>query len=118
MRPTLKQIERAVNIRFGLVPGILHTDARGRDVARPRQIHMFLAKEMLGTGWKSLGRYWGKDHTTAMFAFRRITGLLQTDLYLARQVEGCRDVLARLQSCEAVETIYRQPIYQQISLPQ
>ncbi len=53
---------------------------RARNIARPRQLAMFLAKEYTHLSLPQIGdRFGGRDHTTVLHACRKITELLQTD---------------------------------------
>ena len=54
---------------------------------------MFLAREMTGLSLPRLGTHFARDHTTILHAVRRITRLMADDPALAREVEGCRELL-------------------------
>ncbi len=94
MRQTLADIETAVCARFGLTRLELMGMRRARAVARPRQIAMFLAREMTGLSLPRLGTHFARDHTTILHAVRRITRLMEQDTAFAREVEGCRELLS------------------------
>ena len=66
-------------------------------MARPRQIAMFLAREMTGLSLPRLGTHFARDHTTILHAVRRITRLMEQDPAFADAVQGCRELLARRQ---------------------
>jgi len=65
-------------------------------VARPRQVAMYLAKQLTPRSLPEIGRrFGGRDHTTVIHAVRRIEKLRQTDAeldadvrLLIRQLEG------------------------------
>jgi chromosomal replication initiator protein len=69
---------------------------RVRTIARPRQIAMFLAKQLTPRSLPEIGRrFGGRDHTTIMHGVRRIEELMTTDSQMAddlqllrRQLEG------------------------------
>lgn len=50
-----------------------------RTYALQRQIAMFLCSELTGKSFIKIGRAFNRDHTTAMYAKRKIKGLLETD---------------------------------------
>lgn len=50
-----------------------------RTYALQRQIAMFLCSELTGKSFIKIGREFNRDHTTAMYAKRKIKGLLETD---------------------------------------
>jgi chromosomal replication initiator protein len=62
---------------------------RAREVARPRQVAMYLAKEMTPRSLPEIGRrFGGRDHTTVMHAIRQIKRLRFEDAELERTI--CR----------------------------
>lgn len=88
--PTLRDIEAAVCARFGLTPEILRGPKKHRGIARPRQIVMFLAREMTPLSYPRIGAHFNRDHTTVLFAQRRITELIEKKPKLAEYVKECR----------------------------
>jgi chromosomal replication initiator protein len=53
----------------------------------PRQVSMYLAKEMTGLSYPQIGRgTGGRDHSTVVHAHRKIEGLIKTNKRLASQV--------------------------------
>ena len=91
----LGDIENAVAARFGLTREAMRCLPRARAVARPRQIAMFLAREITDHSLPRIGRHFGRDHTTVLHAVRRIKRLTAEDPRIAAEVEGCRELLAR-----------------------
>ena len=58
----------------------LHSRKRSRQIARPRQMAMALAKELTSMSLPEIGdAFGGRDHTTVLHAQRKIKALLQTD---------------------------------------
>jgi len=58
----------------------LHSRKRSRQIARPRQMAMALAKELTPMSLPEIGdAFGGRDHTTVLHAQRKIKALLQTD---------------------------------------
>lgn len=97
----LGDIENAVAARFGLTREAMRCLTRARAVARPRQIAMFLAREITDHSLPRIGRHFGRDHTTVLHAVRRIQKLAAKDPRIAAEVEGCRELLARAHEMEA-----------------
>ena len=95
MKPDIADVERAVAARFNLTRDQMLGLTRARAVSRPRQIAMFLAREMTGLSLPRIGRHFARDHTTVLHACRRIRALAAKDAGLADAVEGCREILAR-----------------------
>jgi chromosomal replication initiator protein len=68
---------------------------RARQIARPRQIAMFLAKNLTSLSYPEIGRNFGnRDHTTIMHAVRKIEELMETDAALADDVSLLKSILA------------------------
>lgn len=90
LAPTLRDIEAAVCARFGLTPEILRGPKKQRGIARPRQIVMFLAREMTMLSYPRIGAHFNRDHTTVLFGERRIRELITQKPKLADYVKECR----------------------------
>ncbi len=92
----IDDIHRAVINHFKISKTELLSTRRHRSIARPRQIAMFLAKELTTRSLPEIGRcFGGKDHTTVLYAVRRIKTLMKDDAELARIVEILRNSLRR-----------------------
>ena len=90
LAPTLRDIEAAVCARFGLTPEILRGPKKQRGIARPRQIVMFLAREMTMLSYPRIGAHFNRDHTTVLSGERRIRELMEKKPKLADYVKECR----------------------------
>ncbi len=89
---TVDIIQKAVAEHYALKQADLISERRARAVARPRQVAMWLAKQITTRSLPDIGRrFGGRDHTTVLHAVRRIEALKQEDPALARDV----DVLLR-----------------------
>mgnify|MGYP001317678911 FL=1 len=67
---------------------------RVRTVARPRQIAMYLAKQMTSRSLPEIGRrFGGRDHTTIMHGVRKIEELRGADSGLAEDIDLLRRLL-------------------------
>jgi chromosomal replication initiator protein len=72
----------------------MHSPRRARRVARPRQIAMYLSRELTSRSLPDIGkRFGGRDHTTVLHACRRIEDLRRTDPALEQEVEFLRRIL-------------------------
>lgn len=91
-RVTVDQIQKAVAEHYQLKQADLISERRARVVARPRQVAMWLAKQITTRSLPDIGRrFGGRDHTTVLHAVRRIEGLKAEDPMIARDL----DVLLR-----------------------
>ena len=88
--PSLRDIEAAVCARFGLTVEQLRGPGRVRGIARPRQIIMYLAREMTVLSYPRIGAYFHRDHTTVLWGERRIRQLMVEKPKLAAYVRECR----------------------------
>ncbi len=94
-------IQTAVCLEFGVAQIEMTSDRRAKDVARPRQVAMYLAKRLTRKSLPAIGRCFAKkDHTTVMWAVNRITALITEDPVFALRVTALE---ARLISPELVE---------------
>ncbi|MGZ8363372.1 MAG: chromosomal replication initiator protein DnaA, partial [Caulobacteraceae bacterium] len=91
-RITVDDIQRAVSERFSLSRADLLSPRRTQSVARPRQIGMWLCKQLTSRSLPDIGRrFGGKDHTTVLHAIRRIDQLRGDDA----QIMADSDALMR-----------------------
>lgn len=89
---TVDQIQKTVAEHYSLKQADLISERRARAVARPRQVAMWLAKQITTRSLPDIGRrFGGRDHTTVLHAVRRIEALKAEDPVIARDV----DVLLR-----------------------
>ena len=62
---------------------------RSRSVAFPRQICMYLARDLTGHSLEEIGGYFGgRDHTTVLHAYRNIDNLCDNDEKVRKMVNG------------------------------
>ncbi len=91
---TIGEIQRRVAERYSMRIGDMVSARRARAVARPRQVAMYLAKQLTGSSLPEIGKKFGnRDHTTVMHACSRITELMQSDSVLAEDVDLLRKLL-------------------------
>jgi chromosomal replication initiator protein len=77
----------------------LHSKERSRRVARPRQVAMYLSRELTMRSLPEIGRRFGdRDHTTVLHACRRIAELCGTDTVLKQEVDFLKQVLSKPKS--------------------
>ncbi|HEX3700560.1 MAG TPA: chromosomal replication initiator protein DnaA [Phenylobacterium sp.] len=89
---TVDMIQKTVAEHYNLKQADLISERRARAVARPRQVAMWLAKQITTRSLPDIGRrFGGRDHTTVLHAVRRIEQLKGEDPSIARDV----DVLLR-----------------------
>ena len=66
----------------------MHSSRRSRNIARPRQIAMFLSKNLTTRSLPEIGRkFGGRDHTTVIHAIKKVNELVKNDSSLAEDIE-------------------------------
>ncbi|MBI3455371.1 MAG: chromosomal replication initiator protein DnaA [Candidatus Rokubacteria bacterium] len=77
---TIEEIQRRVGDVFGVKLQDLRSKTRTKAVAFPRQVAMYLARQLTSDSFADIGRgFGGKDHTTVLHAVNKIEALLQED---------------------------------------
>ena len=90
-RHQVTDIQEAVCARFQIKYDDLVSQCRREIYTKPRQIAMFLARDITGMSFPKLGRrFGGKDHTSVMHACRQVQRRLATDPDIALIVEEIR----------------------------
>ncbi len=92
-RTTIDEIQKKVAEHFNISVKEMQSSRRARTVARPRQIAMYLAKQLTSRSLPEIGRKFDRDHTTVMHAVRKVEELILEDKSLAEDVDALRRVL-------------------------
>ncbi|WGF90673.1 chromosomal replication initiator protein DnaA [Marinivivus vitaminiproducens] len=88
---TIEEIQRKVAEHYGIKMADMHSARRARIVARPRQVAMYLAKQLTPRSLPEIGRkFGGRDHTTVMHAVRKIEELQSADPALTADLDHLR----------------------------
>jgi chromosomal replication initiator protein len=93
-RVTIEEIQKKVAEHFNIRIVDMHSARRSRAVARPRQVAMYLSKQLTSRSLPEIGRkFGGRDHTTVMHAVKKVEELRQADSGFAEDVELLRRML-------------------------
>ncbi len=93
-RISVDSILRAVGERFNLQPAQLKMKSNTRQIAYPRQIAMYLVKDLTHASLPEIGRYFGgKHHTTVLHSVQKIEELRQHDEHLNSLIQSVTDSL-------------------------
>ncbi len=85
-------IVSTVATAFGVTPERMLGRDRSRDIALPRQVAMYLLREVANISLPQIGQaLGGRDHTTVMYACDKVADLIERDDRLRRQVVLLRD---------------------------
>ena len=87
-RLTMEEIQKRVAEHFKIRLSDMSSARRSRAVARPRQVAMYLSKQLTSRSLPEIGRaFGGRDHTTVIHAVRKIEELVKADTGFAEDVE-------------------------------
>jgi chromosomal replication initiator protein len=89
-RRTIEEIQQATCAHFGLTPEELLSSTRTPRIAWPRQLAMYLSRELTDASLPAIGReFGGRDHTTVLHACRRASQRLASE-------DGSRQAVEKL----------------------
>ena len=72
----------------------MHSKKRSRDIARPRQVAMALAKELTSMSLPNIGdAFGGRDHTTVLHACKTIAEMRESDPDISRDYAALQQML-------------------------
>lgn len=85
---TIEVIQKVIAEHYNISVRELTGKSRSQKIAMPRQIAIYIAREMIGYSFPELGNeFGGRDHTTTMHSFEKIDNLLKTDTGLNSTIE-------------------------------
>ena len=93
-RVSVEHIQKVVCHHYNIKMSEMTSKRRAREIVRPRQVAMYLAKEMTSRSLPDIGRRFGRDHTTVLHAVSKIKELsnidssLQEDIMMLRRRLG------------------------------
>ncbi|HYK72652.1 MAG TPA: chromosomal replication initiator protein DnaA [Pseudoneobacillus sp.] len=91
---TILDIQKVVGQTYNIKLEDFKAKKRTKSVAFPRQIAMFLSRELTDYSLPKIGEeFGGRDHTTVIHAHEKISKLLQTDSQLEKQLKEIKDML-------------------------
>lgn len=93
-RVTIDEIQRKVAEHFNIRVADMHSARRARSVARPRQVAMYLSKQLTPRSLPEIGKkFGGRDHTTVIHAVRKIEELCSADRAFSEEVDLLKRML-------------------------
>lgn len=94
-RVTVEEIQRKVAEYFNIRLSDMLGPKRTRTIARPRQVAMYLSKELTTRSLPEIGRrFGGRDHTTILHGVRKVEEMRASDSQLNEDIELLRRLLA------------------------
>ncbi|BDG09720.1 chromosomal replication initiator protein DnaA [Anaeromyxobacter paludicola] len=93
-KPSIEKIQEAVALKNGLTVAKLTSPSREQKIALPRQIAMFLCRELAKDTYQTIAEKFNKkDHTTVIAAVQKVSELYDTDSAVRASIDELRTVL-------------------------
>lgn len=93
-RVTIDEIQKKVAEYYSIRVSDMHSPRRARSVARPRQVAMYLSKQLTTRSLPEIGRkFGGRDHTTVIHAVKKVEELLRIEKSMCEDIELLRRTL-------------------------
>ena len=96
----MKDVLRTVAARYNLPAESLRGVGRMREVVVPRQITMYLIRDLTSHSLPEIGAFFGRDHSTVMHAIARVSENLEKDFELGTSIEELKRQLSGLDDYE------------------
>lgn len=91
---SINQVIKAISDFYNIDEKYIFKKTRKKEVVKPRQIAMYLLREDLNNSYPSIGQKFGqKDHTTVMYAYKKITEEMERDIKLSDEIKSIRSKL-------------------------
>ena len=92
-RFTIETIQAAVEDFYHVSHSDLVSKKRSRPIAHPRQVAIYLARDLINTTYAEIGKAFNRDHSTIMHSFDLIEKGLNEDRNLREEIEAIREKL-------------------------
>jgi chromosomal replication initiator protein len=92
-----EKIIKAISFHFDVKEGDLMASSRKKEIVRPRQIAMYLLREELKSSFPFIGtKFGGKDHTTAIHAYNKISKEVEKNDNFAEEINLIKEQIYRM----------------------
>ncbi len=92
--PTISSIQKAVAEFYGVRVDDLRSHGRNKTIVLPRQVAMYLCREIVKASLPDIGEGFGKDHTTVIHACEKVKRKIAAEEPFRKQVEDLTNRLA------------------------
>jgi chromosomal replication initiator protein len=93
---TVELIQKAVAEHFGLKVADMKSDKRLKNLVHARQVAIWLCRDMTKSSYPDIGaRFGGKDHSTVIYAAKKIDNAIKEDHKLAKTIDEIRHNLLK-----------------------
>jgi chromosomal replication initiator protein len=95
--PSIDRVQEVVARRWGVTPEGLRSKARTKTLTIPRQVAMYLARDMLGMQLVEIGQaFGGRDHSTVIHSVDKVERQMMRDRTFKERIEMARQELSAL----------------------
>jgi len=84
---TIKRVLDQVAMEYGTTVSLLTSQTRKKNVAEPRQIAMYLARQLTDNSLHTIGLAFGRDYSTVIHSIKKVEMCMEKDAEVKRQVE-------------------------------
>lgn len=93
---TVESIQKVVADFFGLKLADLKSDKRLKNFVQARQIAIWLCRDLTKASYPDIGsRFGGKDHSTVIYAAKKIDAALKDDYKLSKMIDDIKNILLK-----------------------
>ena len=94
---TLELVQEIVASHFNITIANLQSKKKARKIAHPRQIAMYLCRQMVDESYPTIGKFFGgRDHTTVLHAYDKISKERENDPKLAKTIAELEETINRV----------------------
>lgn len=90
---TIKRVLDQVAMEYGTTVSLLTSQTRKKNVAEPRQIAMYLARQLTDNSLHTIGLAFGRDYSTVIHSIKKVEQCMERDLEVKRQVDRLLEAL-------------------------
>lgn len=93
-RIRIASVQVAVARYYGSKLDEMLSDVRQREVAWPRQVAMYLARELTGQSYPLIGKWFHRDHSTVLHGVRQVARRAEKSQTLRKELDTLMKMLA------------------------
>ncbi|MFC1585016.1 chromosomal replication initiator protein DnaA [Fibrobacterota bacterium] len=93
---TIKKIIRDVSSEFNVPVAHVTSQTRKKNVTEPRQIAMYLARQLTDNSLHTIGLAFGRDYSTVIHSLKKVEALIEEDPEYRRRTERIKELILRL----------------------
>ncbi|MBF0445387.1 MAG: chromosomal replication initiator protein DnaA [Magnetococcales bacterium] len=92
---SIDEVQRTVAAYYKVTPQDLRSNKRSRLFSHPRQVAMYICKQLTDSSYPIIGKMFGnRDHTTVLYAVGQVAKKLKVNKNLARELKALTEMLS------------------------